>query len=292
VILQDWQSVRIINLASHQLENTFKSANDSLPVPYSIQSASNTSLLLISYGVRGPVRATNFDNRTHPNVQNELVDISTGQHRSVWESADIPQSLSPNGMLAAVSDWESSNILVEVKIVDTGTGQEVKTLHSGYKFGKPWNVDPHGRVIGKFLTDDEILLSPDEHIDRTGHQSGSGLKVFRISDEKLVREKRPSSFGSMGDVITSASRDCFAILNWHVSPGRLKRDLDPPEGSLPLLLIYPDIKNSRTLAISQLSLESLKVREYLDRAYSPRLSNRATFVAIAQNGGITVFQRK
>ena len=37
---------------------------------------------------------------------------------------DIPQSLSPDGKLAAVFDWGTNTILVEVGIVDIQTGQK------------------------------------------------------------------------------------------------------------------------------------------------------------------------
>jgi hypothetical protein len=221
-----------------------------------------------------------------------LVDLATGQVQSSWESMDIPQSLSPDGKLAAVSDWATSDILVEVGIIDARTGRKLKTLQSGYKFRKPWEKTQTGRVIGKFLSDDEILLSPDEHIDRTGHHSGKALEIARVSDGKLMRKIRPEGFGPMGDVITSASHDCFAILNWHVSPGILKRDLAPPEGSLPELLVFPDPERNRSYTISNLSVDALATNEYLGSTYRPRISNSCSVVAIAQGEGAAVFRRK
>ena len=89
-----------------------------------------------------------------------------------------------------------------------------------------------------------------------------------------------------------ASRDCFAILNWHISPGILKRDLAPPEGSRPELLIFPDPDRNRSFAISGLSDDALDTNQYLGSTYIPRISNNASVVAIAQDGGIAVFGRK
>ena len=289
--VQDWENIRVVSLSNFQVARTLASMNKELRVPFSILRASTNNLFLVSYGKAGSFRSSGFNDLTNPRVHNELVDVSTGKIQSGWESMDLPQSLSPDGKRAAVSDWETSNIVVEVGIVDTHTGQNLKTLHSGYKFGKPWERVQTGRVIGKFLSDDEILLSPDEHIDSTGHKSGDALRIMRVSDGQVVHEIHPDNFGPLGEVITSASRDCFAMLNWYISPGILKRDLAPPEGSRPELIVFPDPAKARSYAISQLSLTTLVTNQYLGTTYSPRISNGASAVAVAQDGGVTVFQR-
>ena len=288
--IQDWQNVRVVDLSNFQIVRTLASKNSELKVPFSILAAGKNDLFLISYGKSGSSMIRGYNDLMNPRVRNELVDLATGQIQSTWESTDIPQSLSPDGELAAISDWEPSNTLVEVGIVDTRTGRKVRTLQSGYKFRKPWEKTQTGRVIGKFLNVDEILLSPDEHIDRTGHHSGEALEVVRVSDGQLMRKIRPEDFGPLGDVVTSASHDCFAILNWHISPGILKRDLAPPEGSRPELVIFPDAEGNRSYTISNLSLDGLATNEYLGSTYSPRISNNASVVAIVQDGGVTVFR--
>jgi hypothetical protein len=225
--VQDWENIRVVTLSNFKIVRTLASKSKELRVPFSILSAGKSDLFLVSYGRPGSSKITDYNDLMNPRVHNELVDLSTGQIQSTWESMDIPQALSPDGKLAAVSDWETSDLLVEVGIVDTQTGQKLKTLRSGYKFGRPSQRVETGRVIGKFLSDDEILLSPDEHIDSTGHKSGDALRIMRVSNGQLVREIRPDNFGPLGDVVTSASHDCFAILNWFISPGIAKRGLAP-----------------------------------------------------------------
>jgi len=289
--VQDWGNIRVVNLTNFQIARTLTSKSNELRVPFSILAAGKNDLFLASYGKPGSPNIPGYNDLTNPHVHNELVDLAAGQVESSWESADIPQSLSPDGKFAAVSDWETSSILVEVGIVDTHTGQKLKTLRSGYKFGKPWERVQTGRVIGKFLSDDEILLSPDEHIDRTGHKSGDALKIMRVSDGQLVREIHPDNFGPMGDAVTSASHDCFAMLNWYISPGILKRDLAPPEGSRPELLVFPDPGKNRSYTIPNLSLDTLHTNQYLGSTYIPRISNGVSAVAVAQDGGVTVFKK-
>ena len=290
--VQDWENIRVVSLPNFQIVRTLASKNNQLRVPFSILSVGKNDLVLVSYGKPGSSKIAGYNDLMNPRVHNELVDLSTGQIQSSWESTDIPQSLSPDGKLAAVSDWETSTTLVEVEIVDTQTGQKLKTMHSGYKFGKPWERVQTGRVIGKFLSGDEILLSPDEHIDRTGHKSGESLKIMRVSDGKLVREIRPDNFGPLGDVITSASHDCFAVLNWYINPGIAKRDLAPPEGSRPELLVFPDAMKNHSYTIPSLSLDALITNQYFGTTYGPRISNGASVVAVAQDGGVTVFRRE
>ena len=190
--VQDWENIRVVSLSNFQIVRMLTSRSNELSVPFSILSAGKNDLFLVSYGKTGSSKISGYSDLMNPHVHNELVDLATGQIKSSWESVDVPQSLSPEGKLAAISDWETSAVLVDVEIVDTHTGQKLKALHSGYKFGKPWERVQTGRVIGKFLSDDEILLSPDEHIDSTGHKSGDALKIMRVSDGRLCVKYVPT----------------------------------------------------------------------------------------------------
>jgi hypothetical protein len=49
---------------------------------------------------------------------------------------------------------------------------------------------------------------------------------------------------------------------------------------------------NRSYTISNLSIDALVTGQYLGTTYSPRISNGASVVAIAQDGGVTVFRRK
>lgn len=293
LVLQDWVNVRIVNLSNFQVERTLTSASKELNVPFSILGAGKNDLFLLTYGTNLPPNWRNkgFNDLVNPRVHNELVDISTGQRQSSWESSDIPQSLSADGKLAAVSEWEGSTPLVEIEIVDAQTGQKLKTLASGFKFKKPWAPGVAGRVLAKFLGNEEILLSPDAHIDSTGHHSGDTLKIVRVSDGQLVREIRPEHFGPTGEIAVSTGDNCFAILNWYRSPGAAKRDAAPTE--LPSLIIFPDPAKTLSYTIRQSqpgNSTGLETNEYSD-SLRPRIANNGSTVAIAGDRDVIVFQR-
>jgi hypothetical protein len=290
LVVQDWQNVRVASLSNSQVESTFTSASAELNVPFSILGAANNDLFLVSYGTNLPSNWGNkgFNDLVNPHVHNELVDISTGERKSSWASDDIPQSLSPDGKFAAVSDWDGDTPLVEIEIVDAGTGKEITTLRSGYKFKKPWAPGVAGRVLAKFLSADEILLSPDEHVDSTGHKSGDSIKIVRVPDGRLIRVIKPDDFGPMGEMATSAGGNCFVAVNWYISPRYAKRDAVPD--SLPELLVFPDLGKGRNEKISELSLDAPITGEAL-RGFSPRVSNDASVVALAEGGAVVVFLR-
>ncbi|MGH9472663.1 MAG: hypothetical protein ACRD1M_07950 [Terriglobales bacterium] len=271
----------------------FTSASKQLDVPFSILGASDNDWFLLTYGTGLPSnrRDKGFNDLVNPHVHNELVDISTGRRLSMWESRDIPQSLSADGKLAALSEWEGARPLLEVEIMDAQTGEKLKTLSSGFKFKKPWAPGIAGRVLAKFLSDDEILLSPDAHSDSTGHHSGNVLKIVRVSDGQLVREIHVPEFGPTDEIGVSADRDCFAVLNLYRSPGAAKRDAAPSRP--PSLFIFSGLAKTPSYRVPQPqpgNSTGLETNEYLD-TWRPRIANNALTVAIAGDRDVVVFQR-
>lgn len=290
LVVQDWQNVRVVSLSNSQVESTFTSASVGLNVPFSILGAANNDLFLISYGTSLPSNWGNkgFNDLVNAHVHNELVDISTSERKASWASDDIPQSLSPDGKFAAVSDWDGDTPLVEIEIVDARTGKKITTLRSGYKFKKPWAPGAAGKVLARFLSEDEILLSPDEHVDSTGRKSGDSIRIVRVPDGRLIRVIKPDHFGPNGEVATSACGNSLVVVNWYISPGDAKRDAVP--NSSPELLVFPDLGKGGSERISQLSLDAPITGEAL-RGFGPRVSDNATVVVFAESGAVVIFQR-
>jgi hypothetical protein len=58
------------------------------------------------------------------------------------------------------------------------------------------------------------------------------------------------------------------------------------------LLVFRDPEKNRSYTILNLSIGALVTNQYLGTTYSPRISNNASVVAIAQDEGVTVFRRE
>ena len=89
----------------------------------------------------------------------------------------------------------------------------------------------------------------------------------------------------------SASRQCFALVNWYRSPGAAKRDAAPTEP--PSLIIYPDPTKalSYVISLSQVGVTAgLEINPGLED-WQVRIANDASTVAIAGDRDVIVFQR-
>ena len=114
----------------------------------------------------------NLNSRFHTTpVQVEMVDISSGAVLGEWVSGDVPQSVSPQGDLVAVSSLQVQRGVLPLSVVDVH-GQKVTEFTGGYSFQGADQSKPTGRVIGLFMGSQELLLAPDENVDSTGHHSG------------------------------------------------------------------------------------------------------------------------
>ncbi|HET9132207.1 MAG TPA: hypothetical protein VFO86_14730 [Terriglobia bacterium] len=282
LVIQDSHSIRVLSLANYQVERTFTSPRKELSLPSSIAGAASGDRFLVSYGRNVPNRSA-LDTLRSPLNYNELIDISDGSRFPGWESQDIPESISPDGKLALVSDWSENKNLVEIGIVETLTGKPLVKLHSGFAYKKPWDADPVGIVVGRFLSNSEVLLSPDGHFDKSGHKAGKGFKVIRISDGRVLREMRPDYFGPTGDLGTSSNRNTFFSPNVYSSPADAR--VHDVFDKMPELLIYKDL-------LSKPKTYRLAFPNTEGPFLTARVSNDASVVAVGLEEGITIFQRK
>ena len=57
----------------------------------------------------------------------------------------------------------------------------------GLSLNKQKQAQTIGRIVGRFLSDEEILLSPDSNFDRSRQHSGDSLQIVHVPDGKIVQ---------------------------------------------------------------------------------------------------------
>ena len=166
-----FRSIRVFDSKSFEPVRTISSPSSSAALlPLFITGASNKDVFACAFGSE-----QNLNPRFHTTaVQVEVVDISSGAVLGQWASDDVPQSISPNGDLIAVSSLQAQQGVLPLSVVDVH-GQKVTELTGGYSFKDADQSKPLGRVIGLFMGSQELLLAPDENVDPTGHHSGESL---------------------------------------------------------------------------------------------------------------------
>lgn len=287
LVVQDLQRVVVVSTTDYSVMGKI-AADPSSPaqVPVSILGAADNDIFAISFGTgqRGQ-----FEVGIDP-VHVLIADMSRGKKIADWDASDIPQSISPTGSLIAFSDWNVNDSFLGVQIVDTRTGKKVATLNGGYGFPKTTGyTDAIGEVIGKFVSEDQILLSPNESWDRTGHYAGKSLKVVHIPDGKTVREFTPVNYGPTGEVIVSANRQKFATVSMYISPANaIGRVTLPGAGAELFEFALRETSPELVAKISANGLQANAGGEML----RPSVSSDGSVIAIAQNEGVTVLAKK
>ncbi len=224
LVVQDFQTIRVFDGKSLVPIRTISppSSHASL-IPLFVTGASNKDVFACAFGSE-----QSLNPRFHTTlVQVEMVDVSSGAVLGEWASEDVPQSISPNGELVAVSSLQAQQGVLPLTVVDTH-GQKVAELTGGYSFKDADQSKALGRVVGLFLGGQELLLTPDENVDQTGHHSGDSLQLVSVAG-KVEQSVKPHHYGSTGELAASADQKTVVALSWYV-PARL---LAHPEGALP-----------------------------------------------------------
>lgn len=219
-----------------------------------------------------------------------MVDVSSGQRLGEWSSGDVPQSISPNGNLIAVSSLQPQEGVLPLTVVDVH-GQKVAELTGGFTFKDTDPSKAQGRVLGIFVGNEELLLTPDENVDQTGHHSGGSLQLVSVvgKQAQVQQSVKPRHYAPQGDLAVSANGRTALAVSWYV-PARLLAHEGALPASSPELLVFErgaSIKLDAALPIHGLGL---KASGWLENR-RPRVSSDGSVLAIAQDSGVTVLTR-
>ena len=288
LVVQDMQNVRVLETAGYTVARTIPQPSvQGATVPVSIQPASGSDVFVISFntGERPP-----FEVGIDPVVV-EIVDVAETKKIPMGQTSDIPQAISPMGALLAVADWNTETPLLSVQILNTQNGMKIGDLNGGFKFPQENAAgDVLGEVMGKFLSEDEFFLTPNESFDAGGNYAGNSIKEVRIADGSTVREFTPANYGPTGEIAVSADRRWFAAVSAYISPANLAKRVDTPAGGASDLLEFSLARSTpvATVKISANGLETSMSGEVL----RPVISGDGSLIAVAQDGGVTLFQRR
>jgi len=284
LVVQDFQTVRVFDSKSFEPVRTISSPSSGASLlPLFITGASNKDVFVCAFGSE-----QNLNPRFHTTaVQVEVVDISSGAVLGQWASEDVPQSISPNGDLVAVSSLQTQQGVLPLSVVDVH-GQKVTELTGGYSFKDADQSKPLGRVIGLFMGSQELLLAPDENVDQTGHHSGESLQLVSMTG-KVEQSIKPRHFGSTGELAASADQKTALALSWYVPARALAHEGALP-ASTPEVLVLG--RGASLHLDSAIPIEGLGLRGggWLENR-RPRLSSDGSVIAVAQRSGVTVLAR-
>jgi len=283
LVVREEAQVRIVDAVTLNTVRTIEAPKTMVPV--SICGSEKSDVFAISFA-RDWQRQSELERLP---VRVEIIDVSDGTRRGGWDADDIPQSLSPDAKLAAVSDHSMGEELLKLDVVDTNSGKNLAVLDGGFKFEKTEAGQTIGRVVGRFLSDEEILLSPDSKFDRSGQHSGDSLRIAHVPDGKIVQVLKPDRFGPTGEIRSSANGEEIIAASWYLKPDLLTHPHEPmPAGSAPELLVFSGRREFRLEGIIKSTGGGLRVG---GSALPFRISSDGSVIAIAEDHGITVFEK-
>lgn len=284
VVVQEFQTIRVFDSRTLEPVRTIAApSGDASLIPLFITGASNRDVFACAFGSEEPTKPS-FHTTA---VRIEVVDVSSGAVLGEWASDDVPQSISPDGHLVAVSAMQGKQGVLPLSVVDLH-GRKQAEFTGGYAFKGADDAELLGRVIGLFIGPQELLLTPDEHIDRTGHQSGDTLELVNIPDN-VEQSIKPRHYGSTGELAASADGKTAVALSWYV-PARFLAHEGPLPASAPEVLVLNRGASLRVNSAIRMERLGLQNGGWLENR-RPRLSSDGSVIAIAQRNGVTVLSR-
>jgi WD40-like Beta Propeller Repeat len=288
LVVQDLKQIRVFDANSLELVRAI-AASSTQPSqrPLFALAASKSNVVVCAFGTPVPPE---FGVHTTP-AHLVAVDIVSGKVLSEWASDDVPQAISPDGEMIAISSSRPEKGILPLDLFDI-RGNKIAELDGGFAFRKDeGQTKTLGRVRGLFAGNEEVLLSPDENVDQTGHHSGDSLRIVSIKGKQIQQQIKPSHYGPTGEMAISANEGTIVVISWDL-PAGVYRDQEKalPVSSSPDVLVLgrePRLHLETTLPIHGLGLN---LSGWLENR-RPRLSSDGSVIAIAQDSGVTVLTK-
>jgi hypothetical protein len=288
LVVQDLQQIRVFDAHSLKLVRTIAgpSTQPSQP-PLFVVVASRADVAVCAFGSPVPPE---FGVHTTP-TQLKVVEVSSGKLLGEWASDDLPQTISANGKMVAISSSRVQKGVLPLSVFDV-EGNRLADFDGGFSFRKVSDTSkPLGRVRGLFVGDKEILLVPDENVDASGHPSGNSLQLVGITSKQIQETIKPQNFESAGEMVISGDQKTILVISWYIPAGIFRnQERVLPNSSSPELLVFEKGVAWRTVGSFSIPKSGLGLSGWLE-GRRPRLSSDGSVIAIAQNGGITILTK-
>lgn len=151
-----------------------------------------------------------------------LFDLASGKELTEWPSTVVPDSFSPDGKLAAAPDPDKRNGggVAGVQLLDSRNGAKLKSIPVGFGFKRTRFGEPsaYGVAVSRFLSSEQIVVTPSADRDRSGRRSGNGFEIIDIARERVTGEITPPKFGPTGVLVVSGDRKHFAVESVYAPP--------------------------------------------------------------------------
>lgn len=264
-----------------------------LDVPVSVMTAANNDMVAISFGAGLPV--SNFLDKLPVRVT--IFDVSNGQEIASWNAEDVPLSLSPNAKFVAVSDHSSPGPVMGVTILDAKSGKRIVTLSGGYPNRTPqypnWNGQFWTRLIAKFISDDEVAMTPDGNKDQSGHDLGGNVKVVSVRDDRIIQVIGPHNYGPRGEIAISADESTLVAISLYVAPQYLTHHWRIPSDTGPEFLVFSKQRPQMFDLANRAKLPEL-LRLRIGGRFNTsglRVSRDGSVISVAEDYGVTILAR-
>jgi hypothetical protein len=288
LIVQDQQTVAVLDSTTLlRLRTIEPAAQGKFKVPAEIEAASDSDVVAVSFGT-GAVR---FSDGRWP-AYTEVIDASTGKKMGGWDADDVPFSISPYGDFVAISNHEMADPVISVKVLDSKSGRSVASLPASTK-QVPRNY--FATVIAKFLSDDDLVLTPNNGADQSGRNVGAYLDIVQFRNSQALQEIEPEKYGPTGEIAVSADQGTFVTVSRYLaSKYREHPHWRIPSGTRPELLVFCRQKNRMFKLVNRTKLPELlglRMRGLFDIS-GLRVSRDGSAISVAEDYGVTVLSTK